>query len=68
MKDKIPVVQVVEEVQDADDLTINWPDVFSPKYRRKVLFTKLIEVRTADLPRWKPKNIIGMRTFEEEDV
>ena len=42
--------------------------VFQPKYRRTVLFSKTISCKTSELPRWKPKNIIGMRTFEEEDV
>jgi hypothetical protein len=68
VKGMISVVQIAKKGQDADDLTILWPDVFSPRYQRKILFTKPIEIRTADLPRWKPKNIIGMRTFEEEEV
>ena len=42
--------------------------VFPTNYRRKVLFTKKVTLRTSDLPRWKPKAIIGLRTFEEEDV
>ena len=37
-------------------------------YRRKVLFTKKVKFKTFDLQRWKPKAIIGLRTFEEEDV
>ena len=42
--------------------------VFPTNYRRKVLFTKKVKLKTSDLPRWKPKAIIGLRTFEEEDV
>ncbi|MEA1883994.1 MAG: hypothetical protein U9N62_05700 [Thermotogota bacterium] len=42
--------------------------VFPTDYHRKVLFTKKVKLRTSDLPRWKPKAIIGLRTFEEEDV
>jgi hypothetical protein len=42
--------------------------VFPTNYRRKVLFTKKVTLRTSELPRWKPKAIIGLRTFEEEDV
>ena len=42
--------------------------VFPINYRRKVLFTKNVTLRTSELPRWKPKTIIGLRTFEEEDV
>ena len=42
--------------------------VFPTNYRRKVLFTKKVTLRTSELPRWKPKAIIGLRMFEEEDV
>jgi len=42
--------------------------VFPANYPRKVLFTKLLTFKTSELPRWKPKNIIGLRTFEEEDA
>ena len=42
--------------------------VFPTNYTRKVLFTKLLTFKTSELPRWKPKNIIGLRTFEEEDA
>jgi len=42
--------------------------VFPTNYRRKVLFTKKVKLKTSDLPRWKPKAIIGLRTFEEEDA
>lgn len=42
--------------------------VFLTHYPRKVLFTKSITFKTSELPRWKPKNIIGLRTFEEEDA
>jgi len=42
--------------------------VYSPKYRRKILFSKAITFKTGDLPRWKPTAIIGKRNFEVEDV
>ncbi len=42
--------------------------VFPTNYHRKVLFTKKVTLKTSELPRWKPKNIIGLRTFEEEDA
>jgi hypothetical protein len=42
--------------------------VFPADYPRKVLFTKPITFKTSELPRWKPKSIIGLRTFEEEDA
>ena len=38
--------------------------VFCLKYHRKVLFTKLVTLKTADLPRWKPKIVIDRRTLE----
>jgi hypothetical protein len=41
---------------------------FSTNYRPKVLFTKKVTLKTSKLPRWKPKNIIGLRAFEEEDT
>ena len=42
--------------------------VFPTNYPRKVLFTKQVTFKTSELPRWKPKKIIGLRTFEEEDA
>lgn len=42
--------------------------VFPTNYRRKVLFTKKVILETSDLPRRKPKAIIGLQTFEEEDA
>ena len=42
--------------------------VFPTNYRRKVLFTKKVTRKTSDLPRRKPKVIIGLRTFDEEDA
>jgi hypothetical protein len=34
--------------------------VFPTNYRRKVLFTKKVKLKTSDLPRRKPKAIIGL--------
>uniref|UniRef100_A0A6H1ZYW3 Uncharacterized protein n=1 Tax=viral metagenome TaxID=1070528 RepID=A0A6H1ZYW3_9ZZZZ len=34
-------------------------------YVGKPLFTKYIKL--TDLPRWKPKKIIGLRPFEEDE-
>jgi hypothetical protein len=42
--------------------------VFPTNYHRKVLFSKTVIFKTPDLPRWKPKNIIGLRTFEDKDL
>ena len=42
--------------------------VFPTNYPRKILFSKTLTFKTAELPRWKPKNIIGLRTFEEKDA
>lgn len=39
--------------------------IFDPKFKRKILFSKTLEFKTAKLPRWKPKTIIGGRTVEE---
>ena len=42
--------------------------VFPANYPRKILFSKTVAFKTAELPRWKPKNIIGLRAFDEEDA
>ena len=42
--------------------------VFPTNYRRKVLFTKKVTLKTSELPRWKPKNIIGLQTFDGKDA
>jgi len=44
-----------------------WRGVFSPLYHPKVLFSEQLEVRTADLPRWKPRIIIDRRTLTRGD-
>jgi len=49
-------------------LPTDWRGVFPTNYPRKVLFSKPVTFKTSELPRWKPKNIIGLRTFEEEDA
>lgn len=41
-----------------------WRGVFYPTYTRKVLFSKEVTIRTADLPRWQPKVVIGRRIIE----
>jgi len=42
--------------------------VFPTNYPRKVLFTKPVTFKTSELPHRKPKTIIGLRAFEEEDA
>lgn len=46
-----------------------WRGVFSPLYPRKRLFSQQIEIRTADLPRWKPHITIDRHALarKEED-
>ncbi len=44
-----------------------WRGVFSPLYHPKVLFSEQIEVRTADLPRWKPCITIDRRMLKRGD-
>ena len=39
-----------------------WRGIFSPPHRREVLFSKTVELRTADLPKWKPHITIDRRT------
>ncbi len=40
---------------------------YSPTYKRKMLFSKPLTFRTSALRKWKPKAIIGKRSFEEEN-
>lgn len=42
--------------------------VYAPKYKRKVIFSKSIRLKTSDLPRWKPTAIIGKQNYEVDDV
>lgn len=44
-----------------------WRGVFSPLYHPKVLFSQQIEIRTADLPRWKPHITLDRRTLTRGD-
>ncbi len=58
-----PVLWRQSEPQPAD-----LRGVFRTNYPRKVLFTKPVAFKTSELPRWKPKTIIGLRAFEEENA
>lgn len=42
--------------------------VYTPKFKRNVIFTKTLKLKTSELPRWKPTAIIGKRNFEVEDA
>ena len=45
-----------------------WRGIFSVTYRRKVLFSKSIEIQAGKLRRWKPQITIDpMMTSEEDD-
>ena len=41
--------------------------VFSHTPHRKILFSQTLKLKTAELPRWKPKAVIDVRTFEGKD-
>ncbi len=56
-----------ERWQQSEPQPTDLRGVFLTHCPRKVLFTKPITSRTSDLPRWKPKRIIGLRAFDEED-
>ncbi|MBW2085180.1 MAG: hypothetical protein JRI54_04025 [Deltaproteobacteria bacterium] len=43
---------------------ITFRGIFNPPYKRKILFSKRIKIKTADLPRWKPKITIDRRSLE----
>jgi hypothetical protein len=44
-----------------------WRGVFSPSYHFEVLFSQQVEVRTAELPRWRPRITIDRRTLARGD-
>jgi hypothetical protein len=44
-----------------------WRGVFAPTHSREVLFSQQVEIRTADLPRWKPHITIDRRMLERDD-
>ena len=45
-----------------------WQDVFYYAHTRNVLFSQDVTLKTADLPRWKPKFIMDMQPLETEDA
>ncbi|KPJ58594.1 MAG: hypothetical protein AMJ42_02990 [Deltaproteobacteria bacterium DG_8] len=52
---------------DTEPTPMIWRGVYSPPYKRQVLFSQEVTIRTADLPRWKPKVIIDRRTLDRSD-
>lgn len=57
-----PKLWHLEQVQPTD-----WRGAFFPTYHQKVLFSKIVTLETAKLPRWKPNIIIQQRTLESVD-
>ncbi len=64
-------------------LTVSWwPDLGAPPteptertrgvvsvvYRREVLLTEEVEFRTAELPRWQPRAVLGRHASEADDA
>lgn len=43
------------------------PDVFSPTYRRRVLFSKSIRIQPGKMRRWKPHIVIDPDTISEDE-
>ncbi|QLE47940.1 hypothetical protein FD724_07295 [Nostoc sp. C057] len=50
-----------------DELRLHRDDSFSVAHKPEVLFSKQVELRTSDLPRWKPHITIDRRMIEAED-
>lgn len=40
--------------------------VYSPTYKRNVIFSETVTFKTSELPRWKPNSIIGKHNVEED--
>jgi hypothetical protein len=40
--------------------------VYTPIFKRKVIFSEVITLKTSELPRWKPNAIIGKQSIEED--
>lgn len=58
-----------ELVESPEYVSLDLKGVFSPQYGRKVLYSQLLEVKTAELPHFKPYISIDRRTLSrEEDV
>ena len=51
----------------ADDEPRDYRGVFPVTHKPKILFSKEIEIKTAELPRWKPRITIDRRMLEDED-
>ncbi len=55
-----------ELVEQVETKTSEFRGVYSPKYKRKVIFSETITFKTSELPRWKPNSIIGKQNIEED--
>ncbi len=53
--------------QSDEEQTHQFRGIVVPSYERKILFTKPLKFKTHELPRRKPKVIIGKQTSEEEN-
>jgi hypothetical protein len=53
--------------QSAEPEPATWRGIFNPTYDRKVLFSKEVTIKTADLRRWQPQIMIDRRILEREN-
>ncbi len=44
-----------------------WRGIFSPTYHRKILFSEIVELQTAKLPRLKPRITLDRRMLSREE-
>jgi len=46
---------------------IEFPDIFTPAYKRKLIFSKEIKFNIKSLPQWKPHILINKNIFDEDE-
>jgi hypothetical protein len=63
----ISITSLDSDADLEDELRLHRDDAFSVTHKPEVLFSKQVELRTADLPRWKPHITIDRRMIEAED-
>jgi len=51
----------------SEDVTIMPPPVFTVSHQTKILATTAVEIRTAELPRWKPRINLDLTEFEADE-
>jgi len=55
------------QISDSEEEEQSHAGTFAVVHKRRMIFTQQVEIKTQNLPRWKPRVIIDRRMLEDVD-